>query len=241
MAREPERERLVVGGREVFVTNPAKVLFTEAGHTKLDVVRYDLLVADGALRAAGGRPNMLVRFPNGIGAEHFYQKRAPTPRPDWIEAPAVHEVASVSSCISPGPEGWIERWRHNALGLYDDEATAWSVVGSDRSGFDLYAYRAYPIGLDAGAPSPWEVPVRVALDLEGFERLGIDLVTRSVSPFFECSALSCNDAAAEFSANRFCLIDDLEAAYAACAAVSRGGYEPGPHHLIEVWRKRRRP
>jgi DNA ligase D-like protein (predicted polymerase) len=85
MAREPERERLDVGGREVFVTNPAKVLFPEAGHTKLDVVRYYLAVADGALRAAGGRPNMLVRFPNGIGAEHFYQKRAPTARPDWIE------------------------------------------------------------------------------------------------------------------------------------------------------------
>jgi DNA ligase D-like protein (predicted polymerase) len=85
MPREPERERLVVGGREVFVTNPAKVLFPETGHTKLDVVRYYLAVADGALRAAGGRPNMLVRFPNGIGAEHFYQKRAPTARPDWIE------------------------------------------------------------------------------------------------------------------------------------------------------------
>jgi DNA ligase D-like protein (predicted polymerase) len=85
MAREPERERLVVLGREVFVTNPAKVLFPEAGHTKLDVVRYYLAVADGALRAAGGRPNMLVRFPNGIWAEHFYQKRAPAQRPDWIE------------------------------------------------------------------------------------------------------------------------------------------------------------
>ena len=85
MAREPERERLVAGGREVFVTNPGKVLFPEAGHTKLDVARYYVAVADGALRAAGGRPNMLVRFPNGIGAEHFYQKRAPAARPDWIE------------------------------------------------------------------------------------------------------------------------------------------------------------
>jgi DNA ligase D-like protein (predicted polymerase) len=85
MAQEPARERLLVGTREVFVTNPTKLLFPAAGHTKLDVVRYYVAVADGALRAAGGRPNMLVRYPNGIEAGHFYQKRAPTPRPEWIE------------------------------------------------------------------------------------------------------------------------------------------------------------
>ena len=73
------------GGVAVPVSNPEKVLFPEAGLTKLDLVHYYLAVADGALRAAGGRPNMLVRYPNGIGAPHFYQKRAPTTRPDWIE------------------------------------------------------------------------------------------------------------------------------------------------------------
>jgi bifunctional non-homologous end joining protein LigD len=80
-----EAERLVVDGREVTVSNPGKVLFPAANHTKLDLVRYYLAVADGALRGAGGRPNMLVRYPNGIGEEHFYQKRAPTSRPPWIE------------------------------------------------------------------------------------------------------------------------------------------------------------
>jgi bifunctional non-homologous end joining protein LigD len=80
-----ESERLVVDGREVSVSNPGKVLFPAAKHTKLDLVRYYLAVADGALRAAGGRPNMLVRYPNGIDDEHFYQKRAPTSRPPWIE------------------------------------------------------------------------------------------------------------------------------------------------------------
>ena len=56
-----------------------------AGITKLDLVQYYLAVADGALRAAGHRPNVLVRYPNGIGGEFFYQKRAPDSRPDWIE------------------------------------------------------------------------------------------------------------------------------------------------------------
>ena len=78
-------EVLSVDGREVAVTNPGKILFPERQYTKLDVVRYYLAVADGALRGAGGRPNMLVRYPNGIASEHFYQKRAPESRPSWIE------------------------------------------------------------------------------------------------------------------------------------------------------------
>jgi len=80
-----DQELLVVGGREVALSNPQKVLFPEAGYTKLDLARYYLAVAEGALRGAGGRPNMLVRYPNGIGEEFFYQKRAPTSRPPWIE------------------------------------------------------------------------------------------------------------------------------------------------------------
>jgi DNA ligase D-like protein (predicted polymerase) len=70
---------------DVPVSNPQKVLFPKARYTKLDVVNYYLAVSDGALRAAGGRPNVLVRYPNGIGGEFFYQKRAPQSRPEWIE------------------------------------------------------------------------------------------------------------------------------------------------------------
>jgi DNA ligase D-like protein (predicted polymerase) len=78
-------EVIAAGGREVTISNPGKVLFPQAGHTKLDLVRYYLAVADGALRAAGGRPNVLVRYPDGVGGEFFFQKRAPQSRPDWIE------------------------------------------------------------------------------------------------------------------------------------------------------------
>jgi DNA primase len=85
MPRKPEQEVLTAAGREVAVTNPRKILFPEAGYTKLDVARYYVAVADGALRGAGDRPNVLVRYPNGIGGEFFYQKRAPDSRPDWID------------------------------------------------------------------------------------------------------------------------------------------------------------
>jgi DNA ligase D-like protein (predicted polymerase) len=74
-----------VDGREVSISNPGKVLFPKAGYTKLDVAQYYLAVAEGALRAAGGRPNVLVRYPNGVGGEFFYQKRAPASRPEWID------------------------------------------------------------------------------------------------------------------------------------------------------------
>jgi bifunctional non-homologous end joining protein LigD len=85
VASPVEYEILNVAGRDVQVSNPRKILFPQAGHTKLDLVRYYLAVADGALRAAGGRPNMLLRFPNGIDGESFYQKRAPESRPPWVE------------------------------------------------------------------------------------------------------------------------------------------------------------
>src|SRR6202521_1048458 len=83
------KELVRVGSREVVVTNPQKVLFPEAGHTKLDLVRYYLFVADGALRGSGGRRNIMVRFPNGIGSEFFFQKRAPKDRPPWVEVVSI--------------------------------------------------------------------------------------------------------------------------------------------------------
>jgi bifunctional non-homologous end joining protein LigD len=76
---------LTIAGHEVTITNPQKILFPGPQHTKLDLVQYYLSVAEGALRGAGGRPNVLVRYPNGVGEEFFYQKRAPSSRPDWIE------------------------------------------------------------------------------------------------------------------------------------------------------------
>jgi bifunctional non-homologous end joining protein LigD len=85
MAAKADREVLTIAGQEVSISNPNKVLFPQAGYKKLDLVRYYLAVADGALRGAGGRPNVLVRYPNGIDGEYFYQKRAPQARPSWIE------------------------------------------------------------------------------------------------------------------------------------------------------------
>src|SRR6266568_5074453 len=78
-------EVLEVAGRAVTISNPDKVFFPKSGHTKLDLVRYYVAVAEGALRGVGGRPMALKRFVNGAEGEAFFQKRALTSRPAWIE------------------------------------------------------------------------------------------------------------------------------------------------------------
>jgi bifunctional non-homologous end joining protein LigD len=82
----PERKELLdVAGREVAVSNPGKVFFPALGLTKLDLVRYYLAVAEGAIGGIDGRPMALKRYVNGADGEFFFQKRAPSSRPDWIE------------------------------------------------------------------------------------------------------------------------------------------------------------
>src|ERR687887_2898206 len=82
----PKREQVLeVAGREVKITNPDKVFFPRTGHTKLDLVRYYIAVAEGAIRGVANRPMALKRFVNGAEGEAFFQKRAPTSRPPWIE------------------------------------------------------------------------------------------------------------------------------------------------------------
>ena len=89
MARSNDDITLQIDGHDVVVTHPSKLLIPDAKVRKLDLVNYYLAVADGALRGAGGRPCMLVRYPDGIGAEFFFQKRAPAKRPHWLEVASI--------------------------------------------------------------------------------------------------------------------------------------------------------
>ncbi|MDQ6709982.1 MAG: DNA polymerase domain-containing protein [Candidatus Dormibacteraeota bacterium] len=82
---ERKEEVLQVAGREVTITNPDKVFFPRTGHTKLDLVRYYQAVAEGAVRGVANRPMALKRFVNGAEGDFFFQKRAPSSRPEWIE------------------------------------------------------------------------------------------------------------------------------------------------------------
>lgn len=88
---------LTIGAREVTITHPDRPLFPAAGHTKLDLVRYYLAVADGALRGVRDRPMILRRFPRGLDAEAFFQKRAPATRPDWIDVAELRYASGTSA------------------------------------------------------------------------------------------------------------------------------------------------
>ena len=78
-----------IGDRDVVVTHPSKLLIPDANVRKIDLVDYYVAVAAGALRGAGGRPCVLVRYPNGTGGDFFFQKRAPTARPAWLEIASI--------------------------------------------------------------------------------------------------------------------------------------------------------
>jgi DNA ligase D-like protein (predicted polymerase) len=103
---------LDIGGRALAITHPDKVVFPDAGVTKLDLVQYYLSVADGALRGVSGRPMILKRFVKGITEEAIFQKRAPEKRPDWIDVAELKYASGTSA---------KEAVIHDAAGL------AWAV------------------------------------------------------------------------------------------------------------------
>jgi len=97
VARVAQGLTVEVAGRQVQVTHPDKVVFPRAGLTKLDLVRYYLEVADGALAGVRDRPMVLKRFVRGIDEEAFFQKRAPDRRPDWVEVAELHYASGRSA------------------------------------------------------------------------------------------------------------------------------------------------
>src|SRR3954470_17981545 len=76
-------------GREVVISHPERVFFSERGETKLDLVRYYQAVEAPLLAAMGDRPVLLQRFPNGAEGSSFFQKRVPESRPDWLQTTIV--------------------------------------------------------------------------------------------------------------------------------------------------------
>jgi DNA ligase D len=90
---------LEVAGREIAVTSPDKVFFSERGETKLDLVRYYLAVAEPLMRAAGGRPTLMQRFPRGAEGTSFFQKRVPESAPTWLQTTIVSTPNGTTSRV----------------------------------------------------------------------------------------------------------------------------------------------
>jgi DNA ligase D len=103
---------LEVAGRDLAITSPGKVFFSERGETKLDLLRYYLAVEEPLLRAVGGRPTLMQRFPHGAGGSSFFQKRVHDTAPEWLQ-----------TTIVSTPNGTTSR----ALVLADMAHVAWAV------------------------------------------------------------------------------------------------------------------
>ena len=103
---------LDLDGREFKVTSPNKVFFSDAGQTKLDLIRFYQSVRDPLMTAMGGRPVLLQRFPNGAGGTSFFQKRVPQNAPEWLQTTTVMTVNGTPS---------------NALVIADLAHVAWAV------------------------------------------------------------------------------------------------------------------
>jgi len=103
---------LVIDGRDVTISNPAKVFFSEHGETKLDLVQHYLRVAEPLMRTMGGRPTMLQRFPDGAEGSSFFQKRVPKSAPDWLQTTIVSTPNGTTS---------------NAMVVADLAHVAWAV------------------------------------------------------------------------------------------------------------------
>ena len=89
MAGAVERTTVEAAGRAVEISSPSKVLFPERGETKMDLVEYYLAVEAPLLRAMGGRPVLMQRFPHGATGSSFFQKRVPENRPEWLRTAVV--------------------------------------------------------------------------------------------------------------------------------------------------------
>ncbi|MCU1428292.1 MAG: ATP-dependent ligase [Actinomycetia bacterium] len=121
-----EHVDLEIAGRDIRITSPNKVFFPERGETKLDLVNYYQSVADPLMRAMGGRPVLMQRFPHGAGGSSFFQKRVGDGAPDWLE-----------TTIVSTPNGTTSR----ALVAADLAHVLWAV-NLACLGFHVWPYRA---------------------------------------------------------------------------------------------------
>src|SRR5439155_27387046 len=111
VAKQAASELLSIDGREVRITHPDKIYFSQTTISKLDLVHYYLSVAPGALAGIRDRPIVLKRFVNGVEAPAFYQKRAPERRPSWLRTvtlsfPSVRTADEIVEDEAAGVE-WV--------------------------------------------------------------------------------------------------------------------------------------
>jgi hypothetical protein len=172
-----------------------------------------------------------------------YMAKRVAQSPDWLGAPKVDDIYSVSSCLSEDFAEYINYWRHNGYWLFDSP----DVIGRlaernaiDLQGASLFYYEIHERQFDqeTGSWGPFGPEPSFALDVEtpAAARLeGYDVVCFSVGTSPECSPLSCNGLAKEIETNRHCLLSSLEDAKGLLETGRFARCEPGPYRIFAVY------
>ncbi len=146
---------MLVGGREVNVTNPEKMFFPAVGVTKGDLVQYYVDVAGPTLNHVARRPMQMKRHPNGVEGDFFYQKRVPNPHPDWLETVRIEypsgNVADFPVVTDAAGLAWIAN-----LGCIEMHTWHSRVPAFTKPDYML-------IDLDPSEGNPWEHVREIAL------------------------------------------------------------------------------
>lgn len=146
---------MLIAGRELALTNQDKVFFPATGRTKGDLVRYYVDLAPAVLNHVGRRPLQMKRYPNGVDADFFYQKRVPMPHPEWLETVRIEFPSGRSADFPVLTEAAGLAWIAN-LGCIELHTWHSRVADIERPDYLL-------IDLDPGEGDPWSDVREIAL------------------------------------------------------------------------------
>ena len=174
-------------------------------------------------------------IPAGYMAKYVARK------PEWLQAPAVQDIYSVSNCVSQAFADYINFWKHNGYWLFDSPDIIRAVAREQSvllEGTSLFYYEAYEEEFDDATWHPYapEPSFQTNVAVPASRRLeGLDVVTFLARNSPECSPLSCNGLAGELHTNAHCLLPSFEDAQASVASGRFNNSEPGPYRIFAVY------
>jgi DNA ligase D-like protein (predicted polymerase) len=155
-----------VAGKDVTVTNRDKIFFPERGLTKGDLVDYYVAVADALVPHVRQRVMQMLRYPNGVDGQFFYQKRVPVPHPDWLETYTIQFPSGRSADFPVANDAAALAWIAN-LGCIDLHTWSSRIAAVEKPDYLL-------IDLDPRGGDPWSHVRTIALAVKDvMDELGL--------------------------------------------------------------------
>ena len=161
--------------------------------------------------------------------------------PEILNAAAVVDIYSISSCVNDDFADYIDFWKHNGYWFFNAPRIIETLAEENSinlDGMKLFYYEAHEQEFDGQTWCPyrpnWEDPEKVVVPVES-KLEGFDVVTFFAGSSAECSPLSCNGLASKIETNQHCLLNSFEAAEDALNSGKFAGGEPGPHRIFAVY------